>query len=562
MTNQTNRERQATLSSIQVSQQGAWLQVLAALCWIPQAALVGLAVQRMLDGQPLSTEWWAGLSGFIALGFLRGALDAWGQRLCFQQARLSVSQLRNATLRALLLRSPLDVDRPASGQAASLLAEQAEAILPYLSKFQAIRLRVSIVPLLITLVVLSQTWIAALILWVAAPLIPVFMALVGQRTKRAAEEQMVEMADMNAFLLDRLRGLATLRGLSAIPYTAEQFRQRADQLRHRIMAVLRIAFLSSAVLEFFASLGVAMVAVYIGFHLLGDVPYGAWGDKLTLGQGLFVLMLAPAFFEPLRDLSVAWHDRASGQAALQGMQAMTQTGLSLPGDPLASPPLPARPSHAPALQLKSVQFSYQTSRGPLWDQLDLCIQPGEKVALLGPSGSGKSTLLALLAGLIQPTAGQVLVDGEPLQGSHANAIRRRTAWLAQRPHIFHGSLRDNISLGRPLETNGLAQVLKQAQLEAVHALHGEQLLAEGGQGISGGERLRLALARAWVDPTQDLILIDEPTAHLDAATAQAITQQLLELAPGRTLVLATHDHELARHMDRVVTLPLPVQERL
>jgi len=536
-----------------VSKRGAWLQVLAALIWIPQAAIIGFAVQNMLDGTPLS-RWWTWLLLFVALGLMRGFLDTWGQRLCFKQARASLSVLRDTSLRALLHRSPLDKNRPASGQAASLLTEQAESILPYLSKFQPIRLRVMVVPLAIACAVLSQAWIAALILLVAAPLIPVFMALVGQRTKRAAEEQMVEMGDMNAFLLDRLRGLGTLRAMSAIPYTANQFLDRADRLRQRIMAVLKIAFLSSAVLEFFASLGVAMVAVYVGFHLLGEVPYGAWGGKLTLGQGLFVLMLAPAFFEPLRELSTAWHDRASGQAALTGLQDMSRSGLPLQGDPLASPQPPLPRASPPAIALQQIRFSYQDNTPLLWDQLDLSIQAGEKVALFGPSGSGKSTLLALLAGLIQPLSGTVRVDGEPLQGAHADQIRRRSAWLAQQPHIFHGSLTDNIGLGRSHDEAALNRALLQARLDAVHALHGDQLLAEGGQGISGGEKLRLALARAWLDPSKDLILVDEPTAHLDTGTAQDLTEQLLRFAQGRTVIVATHDTHLARKMDRIILM--------
>ena len=189
--------------------------------------------------------------------------------------------------------------------------------MPWLSRYQTAMWRVRTVPLVIALAVASQSWVVALILVVAAPLIPLFMAIVGWRAKAASQAQMVELGGMNAFLLDRLRGLSTLRALGAVDATAQRLRANAESLRERSMRVLRIAFLSSAVLELFSALGVAMVAVYVGFHLLGHLPFGSWGQTLSLGQALFVLLLAPSFFDPLRELSAVWHDRASGEAALQ-----------------------------------------------------------------------------------------------------------------------------------------------------------------------------------------------------------------------------------------------------
>ncbi len=180
--------------------------------------------------------------------------------------------------------------------------------MPYLSRFKPARLRASVVPFVMLAVVLPLSWAAALVMLVALPLIPVFMALIGWRAQAASEAHLKEMGSMNGFLLDRLRGLATIRALGAVDMTALRLRASAETLKDRTMAVLRIAFLSSAVLELFSALGVAMVAVYVGFHLLGTLEFGTWGVPLNLSDGLFILILAPAFFEPMRDLSAVWHD--------------------------------------------------------------------------------------------------------------------------------------------------------------------------------------------------------------------------------------------------------------
>ncbi|MFD1333917.1 ABC transporter transmembrane domain-containing protein, partial [Methylopila musalis] len=238
--------------------------------------------------------------------------------------------------------SPLDADRAPSGLAASALAEQAEAVTAYFARFRPARAKATVVPLVILACVLPVSWLAALILAVAAPLIPLFMALVGWRAKAASERQLVAMGEMNGFLLDRLRGLDAIRSAGAVEATAQRVRAEADGLRRRAMAVLRIAFLSSAVLELFSALGVALVAVYVGFNLLGQIPFGAWGGGLSLAEGLFVLLLAPAFFEPLRELSAAWHDRASGQAAIEALDRLAAPAkAALPGavdEPAAAPP--------------------------------------------------------------------------------------------------------------------------------------------------------------------------------------------------------------------------------
>lgn len=530
------------------SRLGSWLAVLAALLWIPQAALLAALVAAIADGAPAAAALPPAL-GALCLGLLRAGLDAAAGRFVFAAARAETSRLRREAVAALACRSPLDPGRPASGAAAAAVTEQAEAVLPYLARFRPARLRAAVVPPAILLAVLSQSWLAALILLIAAPLIPLFMALIGLRAKEASEAQMLEIGGMNAVLLDRLRGLATIRAFDAVEDTAARLHATAQSLRRRSMAVLRIAFLSSAVLELFASLGVAMVAVYVGFHLLGTLGFGAWEGRMGLGPALFVLLLAPAFFEPLRELAAAWHDKAAGEAALASLRGLAgPPALALPAA-LASPAVHLAPA-PPAVSVRGLVFRYPGAARPVFDGLDLAVAAGERVALLAPSGGGKSTLLALLAGLAVPEAGEIRIGDVPLEDATAADIRARIAWLGQRPALFAASLNANILLGRR-ERAREAELWRRRLLPT---LPPSRPIGEDGAGLSGGEALRVGLARALVSPGVGLILADEPTAHLDPATAAAATKALLAAAEGRTLILATHDPTLAARMGRVVRL--------
>lgn len=537
---------------------GAALQTLAALLWLPQAALLAYAVQGVADGDGLDAVRIPALL-LLLLGLLRALCDGCGIRLVFKKARLRLSALRAQVAASLAARSPLDVQRPASGLAASVIAEQAEAIIPYLTRYRPARLRSTVVPFVILVIVFPFSWVAALILLVAAPLIPLFMALVGWRAKAASQAQMIEMGGMNAFLLDRLRGLATLRTLGAVDITALRLRDAAEALRQRTMAVLRIAFLSSAVLELFAALGVAMVAVYTGFHLLGQLEFGAWGRRLTLGDGLFILLLAPAFFEPLRDLSGVWHDRAAGEAALEAMARLNGAGMLLPGAStktiLPQADFPRSDKTAPAVDIHGLHFSHAGAGEPVFDAYALHVKAGERIAIVAPSGGGKSTLLALLAGLVPAQDGDIRIGGVPLAENTIHALRTRMAWIGQKPHIFAGSVRANVALGRlDIDAQDVASALRFAALDKVPQAHPGVGLGEGGGGLSGGEAVRLALARAAVDRHVDLLLVDEPTAHLDSMTAHQVTEALLQLAQGKTMIIATHDPVLAARMDRVIVL--------
>lgn len=579
------------------------IHALSPLLWIPQAALLALGVARLQSGAGLSGVVWPA-AGIVMAGLLRAWLDAWSSTRMFESARERLSLWRERAITSLSARSPLDRSRLHAGTAASVLAEQAEAILPWLTRYHGAMWRVRLMPLLILLPVAWYSWAAATVLITAAPLIPLFMVLVGWRARAASEAQWLQMSSMNAFLLDRLRGLPTLRALGSVQATARRLRASAEDLRQRTMKVLRIAFLSSAVLELFSALGVAMVAAYVGFHVLGYLEFGAWGGRLTLGEGLFILLLAPSFFEPLRELAAVWHDRAAGVAAMDALERLNGNGLPLldeativrPGaggaaaDSLSSadhdqsapdavkpasakaalvkaasvkpasadPASPQRP--APGVRLSDLGFAFPDEK-PVFQAFSLAVRPGEHVALVGGSGTGKTVLMSLLAGLLVPTSGRIEIDGQTLAPDTVRALRERMAWMGQRAHVFAAPVRDNIALGRPtVDDERVRQAIAKARLDAVAQAHPGISLGEGGTGLSGGEAARLALARLMAAPEADLLLADEPTAHLDSETADQVAESLVTLARGRTLIVATHDPRLAARMDRVVQLPAPDPE--
>lgn len=531
---------------------GASFIAVSSLLWIAQAGLLAWAVQRLAEGGV-----WRDVIGpamaYTVLGLVRATADAWGSRQIFAAARRYVSEVRTQACAALAAGSPLNRERPASGEAASAVAEQAEALLPWLLRYQPARWRVMLVPPVIALAVVGLSWVAALILVVAAPLIPLAMALIGWRAKAASEEQLQALGGMNAFLLDRLRGLSTLRALGAVGTTAQRLRASAEDLRLRTMRVLRIAFLSSAALELFSALAVALVAVYVGFHLLGQIGMGSWGQQLSLGQGLFILLLAPAFFEPLRDLSAAWHDKAAGHAALEALAALRCGGEPLPGaleqvsavsrNPAAKPP---------AIDIEGLHFKY-AGESPVFEGVHLHVRAGEHVALVGASGSGKSTLLSVIAGLTPVASGTVRIAGHLLDERSACALRGRMAWISQKPHVFSGSVYDNVTLHRPGLSHGdVNAALHRSGFGSASHLTLASTLGEGGVGLSGGEAVRLALARIAATPQADMWLLDEPTAHLDRDTACAAMDSVLRMARGRTLIVATHDRALAARIGRII----------
>jgi ATP-binding cassette subfamily C protein CydD len=561
----TKNRTSKTLGNTPINRLPYILHGASTLLWIPQAALLAYAIDHLVTTQtnaiPLSWSLIVKIAcAILVLGIAKSTLEAWGARRIYINARQTLTQLRNDTIAQLVQQSPLDKSRPASGAVASMMAEQAESIVPWLTRYQSAQWRVMTVPIIIAIVVASLSWVAALILLISAPLIPLFMAIVGWRAQAASEKHMVEMGQMNGYLLDRLRGLSTLRAMNAIASTLSHVRLHGENLKDRTMAVLRIAFLSSAVLELFSALGVAMVAVYVGFHYLGNLPFGTWGGPLTMAQGFFILLLSPAFFEPLRELSAAWHDRATGLAAINNITQLKQTQVTIVPDITPNPATPIQTTsfdQAPtalAVNITGLTVGLDGNT-TIFNDFNLHIAAGEHVAITGTSGSGKSVLLAAIAGLITPQAGSITLNDIPMDERHAAQLRQQMAWMGQRPHIFTGSLRTNL-LAHDTQYDGLSleSLLKTTRMNTVIDQLPVSILGEGGLGLSGGEVVRLALLRLALHEHAGLIILDEPTAHLDAETASLVIKAIRIIAEKKTLIIATHDPVLIAQMGRTISI--------
>ncbi|MEO4043328.1 thiol reductant ABC exporter subunit CydD [Hoeflea sp. CAU 1731] len=531
----------------------SWLSVAASLLWIPQAACVAQLIAALVDGSPALLGPWSASLLFLALGLAKAGLAHVSGGLAFTASQAAISRERGKILAAQSRLSPLADGQRSSAEIAALAADKLEFVAPYILRYAPAMARTRVVPLVILAIAMVFSWTMAFILLIAGPLIPIFMILVGMAAQSASERQMQEIGGMNALLAERIRALTDLRLLDAVDRTIADFSTAADRLRRQTMEVLRIAFLSSTVLELFAALGVAMTAVYVGFALLGELRFGAWATPLTVAEGVFLLLLAPDFFQPMRELAAAWHDRAAAQAVageLADLEAAPK--IEIPGGGFAG-----RMLTGPA-SVETRALSWTTPAGRLIRFPDLSIEAGERIAITGRSGSGKSTLLALLAGLAPCPDGDIRLAGELLDHRTADAWRTRLGWIGQAPHFFNGSLRANLIIsGNTRDDDRLENALALASADQiVQTLPGglDTRLGETGHGVSGGEARRLMIARALYSDA-DIFLADEPTSDLDNKTASAVIDGLLALsARGATLIVATHDLQLARRLDRIIDL--------
>ncbi|WP_020186440.1 thiol reductant ABC exporter subunit CydD [Methylopila sp. 73B] len=519
------------------------------LLLIAQAILLARTLeQAIVAGAPFAALAPAALA-VAGLILARAALGLLGECAAAAAAETVKRRLRDALTRRLLAGDAVGAAERRSGALASALVDQVEALDGFVARFLPAAVQAALLPLAFAAAVFAYDVTVGLLFLVTAPLIPVFMALVGWGAKAASDAQATALARLSGRFADRLRGLTTLRLFGRLEAEAIALETATDELRVRTLRVLRIAFLSSAVLEFFAALGVAGVALYVGLSYLGLVDLRA--APLTLGGGLACLLLAPEVYQPLRLLAAHHHDRAAAIAAVQEIERQFGALATMePAPPLAAPVV-VRRDDAPW----AIEASGLTLRTPdgvtLLDRADLHVPAGASITLVGPSGIGKSTLLDALARL-RPAEGTIRLGSRALAEIPEARLRAELGYVGQRSRLFHGTIADNIRLGDPLASDDAVRRAADcaAALAFVERLPEGfgTLVGEGGLGLSGGEAQRIALARLYLrDPAA--ILLDEPTAHLDAATERLVLERLLSFARGRTLLVATHSAVVADAMD-------------
>lgn len=521
---------------------GAVCAAVNALLLILQYRLLADAVAGVVFDRLSSDALWPRLWPVLPLIGGR-ALVVWLGEAAAVTAAARVKQRVRADLMAHLLDlGPVRLAGERGGALAALLVDGVDSLEPYYARFLPAMLSVAVLPLAVLATVLPLDWKSALALALTAPLIPLFMVLIGKGAERLNQRQWSRLAWMSAHFLEAVQGLTTLKLFNASRREAEAIGRISQDYRLATMSVLRVAFLSALALEFFATLGVAVVAVLIGFRLL-------WGE-VDFARGLFILLLAPEFYLPLRSLGAQYHARMEAIGVADSLAALLARPLPPEGNIVR--PLTA----APEVVFDDVGLTYDDGRQGL-AEASFRLAAGGLTALVGPSGAGKSSVVNLLLRFVEPTRGRIVIDGRPLADWAADSWRQGIAWVPQRPYLFRGDIADNIRLGMPDATP--EAVVAAARLTGADTFIDafpdgyDHPVWETGQGLSGGQRRLIALTRAALR-NAPLLILDEPTASLDPASEARIAAALRRLAAERTVLMIAHRLDTVRMADAILVM--------
>lgn len=531
--------------------------------WLLATSLHGLIILN-LPKSAFTTEFIA----LIAIIMIRALLAYGRERLSFMAGLRLREHIRESVLNKLAELGPVYIKGKPAGSWASVVLEQVEDLHDFYAKYLPQMMLAGFIPLIILVIVFPINWAAGLMLALTAPLIPMFMILVGMGAADANRKNFTALSRLSGHFMDRLKGLSTIKLFYRGEAEAKAIEKASNEFRERTMSVLKLAFLSSAVLEFFAAVSIAVLAVYFGFSYLGHLNFGSYGLPVTLFTGFFVLILAPEFFQPLRDLGTHYHAKAQAIGAAEALQAL----LSFDGPSLSlhqtvqadTAPVYSESSinkkdevlsELTEIKIKNVvvmSFDGQVLLGPISFEL----KAGEHIAIVGPSGAGKTSLLNALLGFL-PFTGEIWVNDILLTGSQLTDWRVRLTWLGQDPQLFHGTIRNNVAMADPnLTDETVVALLMQANVMdfvstlplGIHHPIGEQ-----SAGVSVGQAQRIALARALAQKA-DLYLLDEPTASLDSDSEQAVIKSLSTSMHNKTSIMITHRLDQLKDKDRILVL--------
>ncbi|MBS0847785.1 cysteine/glutathione ABC transporter permease/ATP-binding protein CydD [Citrobacter sp. JGM124] len=464
-------------------------------------------------------------------------------------AGLSIRRtIRKKVLDRLHQAGPAWIKGKPVGSWATLILEQIEDMHDYYARYLPQMALATMIPLLVVITIFPINWVAALILLGTAPLIPLFMAMVGMGAADANRRNFQALARLSGHFLDRLRGMETLRLFDRGVAETDSIREASRDFRLRTMEVLRMAFLSSAVLEFFASLSIALVAVYFGFSYLGELNFGHYGTGVTLFAGFLALILAPEFFQPLRDMGTFYHAKAQAVGAADSLMTFMDAPLQHPEQGQQNL------SQTTAISIEAEDLEILSPEGHLLaGPLTFSVAAGKRVVLVGQSGAGKSSLLNLLSGFL-PYRGKLLINGIELAQIAPDSWRKQLSWVGQNPQLPAATLRENVLLGDPDADNDRLQVaLERASVTEFLPLlpNGiDTVLGDDAARLSVGQAQRVAVARALINSC-GLLLLDEPAASLDAHSEQRVMAALSDASYQQTTIMVTHQLDYISDWDEI-----------
>lgn len=522
------------------------LGCLSAVLLVGQTWLLALILDGFIMQQLAREQFIPHFAALLAIFAVRALMLYLREKLGFYSGQRLRQVVRAQVLDKLAAIGPVAMKIHPAGTWATIVLEQVENLHNFYARYLSQQFLSLLVPLIILIAVFPINWVAGLILLLTAPLIPIFMALVGLKAAETSQRNITVLGRLSGQFLDRLRGLDTLRLFGRSEQQQQSMNKAADEFRESTMDVLKIAFLSSSVLEFFTSISIALMAVYFGFSYLGQISFGYDGVTLALFVGFFSLILAPEFYQPLRDLGTYYHDRAAAIAAADAIEDFLQQEF------LNSQSESAVQTVENLLALQARDLEILSPQGqPLSQKLNFSLAAGQNVALVGQSGAGKSSLLNVLLGFL-PYRGSLQVNGVEIRDLDLTQWRQKIAWVGQNPLLLPASIRENVLLGNPNATESeLQQALQAAYAtEFTDKLGLDYQIQEGSGGISGGQAQRLAIARALLRDA-GLLLLDEPTASLDAHSESAVLATLQSLSQRQTTLMVTHRIEDLQQCDQI-----------
>lgn len=523
-----------------ISRKLAGLDVLQAFLIVGQALALSAVITQLWRGHALN---WPLLLAFAACFTGRQLLNWLSERWLDYYAGQTAQVLRRRLLSKLFQQGPALVQAQGTGSMITMVLDGVAEVRQYIKLIFSKTLTMMIVPVIVLVAAGFLDLRSAIILLIMYPLIVMFMIILGKAAQAKAEKQFGNFQKLSNNFIDSLRGIATLKYLGLSKRYSRSIFNSSEHFRERTMRVLKIAMLSTFALDFFTTLSIAVIAVYLGFDLIKG--------KIDLYPALAVLILAPEYFLPIRNFASDFHATLNGKNSFKRIHQL----INRPVAPTADLSLHEWQA-GDELKLDQVQFKYPN--GVAIAPLSLGIRGYQKVGIIGMSGAGKTTLINLLSGFLTPTAGQITIQGQAATTLDIPDWRKQLLYIPQNPYVFTATLRENIAFYTPdVNDEQVLQAIKVVGLEDLLADLPDGLdtvIGSGRRVLSGGQAQRIALARAFLDKQRRVMIFDEPTAHLDIETELDLKKRMLPLMDHRLVFFATHRLHWMKEMDYILVM--------